>query len=109
MIHAGARAYFLQMIIHDHPDHLAQEILRQIVPAMTSESRIIISEMIIPPCRANLNNTCFDMVMLGMFAARERSEQDFERLIEGVGGLKVEKIHRGDEEGGWGVLECVRV
>ena len=45
----GADVYFLRMILHDWPDHLAMKILRQLIPALKPGARIIINDHCIPP------------------------------------------------------------
>ena len=44
----GAKVYFLRFICHDYSDKYASEILRQIVPAMGKDSRIVVMDGVMP-------------------------------------------------------------
>lgn len=59
--------------------------------ANKERSRILINEMVIPPTGANMNNTAYDLIMMAMFSARERSERAWRQLVESAG-MEVVKI-----------------
>ena len=44
----GARAYYIRNVLHDWPDEKCKLILENIKSAMTSESVVLIDEMVIP-------------------------------------------------------------
>lgn len=48
-------------------------------------SRLLIQETVVPSQGAHWMQTCPDWVMLANFAGRERSEEDWRALLEGVG------------------------
>ncbi|KAJ8120520.1 hypothetical protein ONZ43_g2791 [Nemania bipapillata] len=87
----GARAYYLRNILHDWPDHKCVEILKNIKPAMTKDSRILIDEMVLPERAAPWRATQLDLAMSSCFAAMERSRADWDSLLEQAG-LKILKI-----------------
>jgi chemotaxis methyl-accepting protein methylase len=45
----GADVYLLRWIMHDWSDEYCIKILSQLVPAMTEQSRLLISESVMPP------------------------------------------------------------
>lgn len=64
---------------------------------MTSESVILIDEMVLPNSRANWRATQLDMAMLTCLAARERTSKQWYALVD-MAGLKIEKIYQYTEE-----------
>lgn len=93
---AGARVYYLKMVLHDWPDEQCKQILTNLKPALKAgHSRILLNEIIIPEVGAGWFETSVDMIMLCAHSAQERRERDWRALVEGVGGLRVGNI--------WGV------
>lgn len=94
---AGARAYYLRNILHDWPDNKCIEILQSIKAGMTSESKILIDEMVLPERGAPWRATQLDMAMSSCFAAVERSRAAWEDLLDKAG-LKIMKVCRYTEQ-----------
>ncbi|KAK6212654.1 hypothetical protein LQW54_005075 [Pestalotiopsis sp. IQ-011] len=91
----GARAYFMHSTLHDWPDDVCGSILRNITAAMApGYSRLLINENVIPASKAHWEMTALDMVMLTLFSAKERTEDDWRALL-GANGLRVVKIWQG--------------
>ncbi|KAK7755795.1 hypothetical protein SLS62_002080 [Diatrype stigma] len=87
----GARAYYLRNIFHDFPNDKCVEILRNLKPAMTSESVVLIDEMVFPERDVHWRATQLDMSMMTCLAATERSESEWRVLIDEAG-FKIVKI-----------------
>jgi hypothetical protein len=63
-----------------------------LIPALKRDySKILISEHVIPPKGAHYITTSLDMIMMTLFAARERTKEDWKGMLEGVG-LRIVKI-----------------
>ena len=78
------------------PDKEAEDILRQIRPAMIPKtSRLLISEMVIENMGADRQETSLDLTMMALFNARERSEREWTHMLNQVG-YRVVKIWRSD-------------
>jgi len=82
----GADVYLLRMILHDWPDADAVAILRQLVGAMSSGSRLIIMDSVLPrpgsmPSAQERMLRARDMTMLEAFNSLERDESDWRRLL----------------------------
>ena len=79
-------------ILHDWPDEKCAEILASLKPAMTPKySRLLINEFVIPDTGAHWISTALDILMMAVYSSGERSEQNWRRLLEGVG-FRITKI-----------------
>lgn len=81
-----AEVYLLRMILHDWADADAVVILRQLVSAMSSGSRLIIMDSVLPrsgsiPSAQERMLRVRDMTMLEAFNSFERDEEDWRRLL----------------------------
>lgn len=70
------------MILHDYPDSKAIELLKITSEAMTAESILIIDELVIPNKGAHGQATQFDLTMLAGLASMERTENQWDSLLE---------------------------
>ena len=82
----GAEVYLLRMILHDWPDTDAVDILRELIGAMSSGSRLIIMDSVLPrpgsmPSAQERMLRARDMTMLEAFNSLERDEEDWRRLL----------------------------
>ena len=76
----------MRSILHDWPDDKCTEILANLKLAMTPKySKLLINEYVIPDTGAHWISTALDMLMMATFSSRERSEQNWRRILEGVG------------------------
>ncbi|KAJ5185135.1 O-methyltransferase family 2 [Penicillium cf. griseofulvum] len=87
----GAKFYYLRRIMHDWPDDKAAMILRNILAAMSPDSRILIDDAVLPDTGANWQSAVADLAMM-TFAGKERMKHQWELLVESAG-LRVEQIH----------------
>lgn len=83
----------MHQIMHDYSDETCRQILQQIKPAMGSQSKILINELVLPDQGAHWLTTSLDMCIMTSLAARERTEREFRGLFASVG-LKMEGIWR---------------
>jgi len=88
-----ARVYYLKMVLHDWPDQQCVEILTNIKSAMRARySRILLNEIIVPDVNARWFETGVDLIMMGVHSSHERREKAWRKLVDEVGGLKVNRI-----------------
>ena len=87
-----AGVYYLRRVLHDWPNPRAAEILGHVVKVMADDSRLLVAEHVIPD-RVQMEDTSgyWADVVMGMFAGRERSRQDWEELFD-MAGLEIVKI-----------------
>ncbi|KAJ5678266.1 uncharacterized protein N7477_003899 [Penicillium maclennaniae] len=81
----NAKVYFLRTVLHDWPNKQATQILRNIGDAMSRESVLLISETMLPDCGVPLPSVVSDMQMMGSFASLERTQQQWQALLEAAG------------------------
>jgi 6-hydroxytryprostatin B O-methyltransferase len=85
--HVGADVYLLRTILHDWPDTDAIKILKGVVNAMTSSSRLLVMDMVLPkPGSGSSTHEAAlrqkDLMMIGTFNAKEREEEEWINLLK---------------------------
>lgn len=80
--------YYLRNILHDYPDEKSITIIQNTLSAMSSESVLVIDEIIIPNTGTHSRSTEIDMTMMVSFASTERTEKQWISLLNNAG-LKV--------------------
>ncbi|KAL2840656.1 S-adenosyl-L-methionine-dependent methyltransferase [Aspergillus pseudoustus] len=87
-----ARAYSLHSILHDWSDADGVKVLRNLVPALKRDySRVLLNEIVVSEERPTLAATNMDLMMLAHFAVRERTEDEWRRILNEAG-LRVVRI-----------------
>lgn len=86
----GANAYVLRHIIHDWEDNDAIAILRQCKEAMSSDGKILVVEIVIPPRNEPSFGKWLDLMML-LVAGRERTQEEYSNLFSEAG-LKLNRV-----------------
>jgi hypothetical protein len=80
-------------VLHDWPDEAAINILKNVRDAMEpGYSKILIHEVLVSDRSPSLTVTSLDLTMMALFSTLERSEEQFNKLIDGVGGLRIAKV-----------------
>jgi hypothetical protein len=81
----------MHSIIHDYPDDRARTILQNVAGAMKKGySKLLIWDFVLPDKRAPPTLTGLDWEMMTFYAAEERSDAHWRRLLEDSDvGLKV--------------------
>lgn len=98
----GADIYLLRMILHDWKDPDAVRILKQLVDAAKTTSRILIMDMVLPtPGSASRNLEAAlrqkDLAMLHTFNAKEREVEDWRNVLQETDPrLEIKAIRRPD-------------
>jgi hypothetical protein len=78
-------AYVLSAIIHDWDDERATAILHTIRAAARPGARLLITESVIPPGNEPEGAKWLDLLMLVLAGGRERTELEWQALLEGAG------------------------
>ncbi|CAN5191531.1 methyltransferase [soil metagenome] len=81
---AGADAYILKRVLLDWDDAKATEIVHVIRTAMHPESKLFIMDGIITGQNQRDVAKDFDILMLGLFAGKHRTQNDFETMLSKV-------------------------
>jgi hypothetical protein len=86
--------YVLGTILHDWDDEHALKILRTIRAAAGDDARLILLEGVVAPGNEPDGSKWLDLLMLTLFAGRERDEAQWRTLLD-EGGWRVERIAPG--------------
>ena len=73
--------YLLATILHDWDDDSATKILRTIRAAAPHDARLIILDAVVPPGNEPFGPKWLDLLMLTLFAGRERDEDQWRALL----------------------------
>ena len=97
----------MRSIIHDWPDEKAVEILKNTMDALGPDSVILIDDRVLPNAGVHWYGTVLDMTMMSGLAAQERTEEQWNNLMEKAG-LKIQNVwtYRHPYHS---ILECVPV
>ena len=86
-----AKYYYLRTVLHDWPDDKCERILKNIIPAMGPDSKILIDDMVLPNTGVHWWSACLDLHMYTVLGAMERNVDQWESLLEKCG-LKIVEI-----------------
>lgn len=81
----GGDGYVLKFILHDWPDREAEIILRRCAEAMPPAARLIVIERVLAAPNEGPEGKLSDLNMLVNLGGRERSREDFEKLLGNAG------------------------
>ena len=87
----GADAYIMRHIIHDWDDEKSLTLLRNCHRAMSSKSKLLVIESVIPPGNEPFSGKFLDLVMMLIPGGKERTEDEYRTLFEKAG-LKLKRI-----------------
>ncbi|KAF2092637.1 O-methyltransferase [Rhizodiscina lignyota] len=88
----GAKFYYLRNVLHDWSDDKCILILKHLIASMTSDSMILIDEMVLPDIGAHWHATQYDLTMMVALAAQERTRSQWEALLDQAG-LQITSVH----------------
>ena len=77
--------YVLSKILHDWDDERSSQILRTIRGAAAPNARVLILENVIPPGNDPNGAKWLDLLMLVLARGRERTQPEWQALLEGAG------------------------
>jgi hypothetical protein len=88
----GARAYFLNHVLHDWPDARVRQILKNLRPAIKPGfSKLLLGENVLPGEKVPPVVAALDLEMLAVFGAKERTRQEWEEVLKSAG-FRIVKI-----------------
>jgi len=103
---AGADAYLLSRVLHDWTDDDGRRVLATCRSAMGPGSRLLVVEAILPERAADQPAVIrMDLHMLVLLGARERTEEEFRRLLAGAG-FEVRRVVPTRSVAGLSVIEA---
>jgi SAM-dependent methyltransferase len=82
----GADAYVMKSVVHDWPDARSVAILENCRRALRPDGRVILIERVMPALAKDAPDTVrVDLHMLAVTGGRERSEAEYQELLEAAG------------------------
>ena len=81
----GARAYYMRTVLHDWPDKQAQQILHNVLAAMTKDSILLVNENVLPDANVPLYPAELDFSMMALFSSLERTQKQWLELLDSAG------------------------
>lgn len=91
----GAKFYYLRHVLHDWPNEDCVKILRNIIPAMGEQSRIVVDEVVLPDVDVSWQQAYMDLTMMASLGGVERTRGEWENLLDQAG-LRTLDVHRYD-------------
>ncbi|MBL8149173.1 MAG: methyltransferase [Blastocatellia bacterium] len=82
---SGYDAYILSTVIHDWDDESSIKILKKCREAMRDDSKLLLSEFVIPPGNQPFFGKFLDLNMMIMTIGQERTEAEYKALYESAG------------------------
>lgn len=89
----GGDVYLLKNIIHDWPDDMAVQILRNVRAASGPRATVLLVELVIPEHDRDFPGKWVDLEMLLNLAARERTASEYRDLL-GRAGFRMTRVVR---------------
>jgi hypothetical protein len=86
-----ADVYMMRHIIHDWDDEKSLTILRNCHRAMSSDSKLLVVESVIPPGNDPFGGKFLDLVMLLIPGGKERTEDEYRTLL-GKAGFELTRV-----------------
>lgn len=99
-----AKAYQLRAICHDWSDASVTKILKQIVPAMAPDSKVLIGDTVLPE-RGVVGMSAFMDLAMMCIGGKERTRADFEAVCDAAG-LKIDAVYSAPGEIGFAIVEA---
>ncbi|KAF2706181.1 S-adenosyl-L-methionine-dependent methyltransferase [Pleomassaria siparia CBS 279.74] len=97
----GAKFHYLRNVLHDYSDEGCKTILKHIKNALSSNSTIIIDELVLPDRvdgSTGMEGASMDILLMASLAGQERTGTDWHELLRGEG-LAIREVkqysHRG--------------
>ena len=88
---AGADLNLLKQIVHDWDDERAERLLTNCHRALTPGGTLLLVEMVIPPDNSPSPTQVMNLNMLVLLGGRERTAEEFRRLLEAAG-FQLERV-----------------
>jgi SAM-dependent methyltransferase len=101
----GADLHLLKQIIHDWDDEGATRLLRNCHRGLRPGGKVLLVEMVVPPDNRPSPAQAMDLNMLVVLGGRERTEEEYQRLLEQAG-FRLERVI--PTQSPFGVIEATR-
>lgn len=95
----------MRRVLHSYSDKKSIEVLKTLTPAMAPDSKLLISDFIVPEVASpdEIGSISASLAMMGQ-GGKERTITDFRRVLEGAG-LELTGVFK-PKKGPFGVIEA---
>ena len=87
----GADLHLLKQIVHDWDDERATRLLKNCHRALAPNGKVVLVEMVVPRDNRPSPAQAMDLNMLVLLGGRERTEEEYQRLLQG-GGFLLDRV-----------------
>jgi SAM-dependent methyltransferase len=87
----GADLHLLKQIVHDWDDQRSTRLLQNCHRALRPAGKLLLVEMVVPPDNRPSPAQAMDLNMLVLLGGRERTEEEYRRLLQ-EGGFRLERV-----------------
>jgi SAM-dependent methyltransferase len=87
----GADLHLLKQIVHDWDDERATRLLKNCHRALAPNGKLLLVEMVVPRDNRPSPAQAMDLNMLVLLGGRERTEEEYQRLLQG-GGFMLDRV-----------------
>jgi SAM-dependent methyltransferase len=87
----GADLHLLKQIVHDWDDERATRLLQNCHRSLAPAGTLLLVEMVVPPDNRPSPAQAMDLNMLVLLGGRERTEEEYQRLLKG-GGFRLDRV-----------------
>jgi len=95
----GADAYVLSRVLHNWSDEDSRKILERVREAMPSHGKLIIVDAVVPQSGGLHPSMLADLFMMVILGGKERTEPDWDRLLE-TAGFRLTRTVQAENTGG---------
>ncbi|KAK4496984.1 hypothetical protein PRZ48_011433 [Zasmidium cellare] len=94
----GAKVYYLRNILHDWPDDVSLNILKQLRAAVADDSILVVDEIVVTEDKIRWQQVNYDFIMMSVCGALERTEKQWADLMAAAGfQLQEVRMYDGDK------------
>jgi hypothetical protein len=83
--------YVMSMILHDWDDESCADLLRTVASSARPGARLAAVELVVPADDSPHMSKMIDLTMLGMLTGKERTDDEFRRLLA-AGGFRLDRV-----------------
>lgn len=103
---SGAKYYYSRNVLHDWEDDQCVKVLKQLLPALSADSMILLDGLVLPNEGAHWMAAGYDIQMFMMHGATERTLDQWQSLVEQAG-LRILDVKWYNRIGANAIMEVV--
>lgn len=77
--------YYIRNVLHGDPDEKCVEILKQVLPVMNKDSRLLIDDIVLPNEGVHWQAAQMDLIMMASMGSKKRTQDQWQALLDASG------------------------